>query len=125
MVADLGMTQATAGLLASANYAGYLAGALLAATPVVSGSRRRWLLAGLSVGALTTAAMAWAASTPAFLALRFTGGVASAFGLVFASALVLDRLAGGSRSELSAVHFAGVGTGVAVSAVLAAALGAT
>ena len=48
MVEDLGMTQSTAGVLASANFAGYLAGALLAATSVVAGSRRRWLLAGLT-----------------------------------------------------------------------------
>jgi len=35
MTEALGMTKATAGLLASANFAGYLAGALAAATPVL------------------------------------------------------------------------------------------
>lgn len=119
MIADLGMTKGAAGLLASANFAGYLAGALLAATAVVSGSRRRWLLGGLAVSAVTTGAMAFGSSMPVFLMLRFTGGVASAFGLVFASALVLDRLGAAGRSELSAVHFAGVGVGIAVSALLA------
>ena len=118
MVDDLGMTKATAGVLASANFAGYLAGALLAATSVVAGSRRRWLLAGLAASALTTGAMGLASSTAAFLLLRFIGGVASAFGLVFASALVLDGLAAAARSELSALHFAGVGVGIATSAVL-------
>lgn len=118
MVEDLGMTKSAAGLLASANFAGYLAGALLAATAVVSGSRRRWLLAALAVSALTTGAMAFVSSMPVFLILRFTGGVASAFGLVFASALALDGLAAAGRSELSAVHFAGVGVGIAVSALL-------
>jgi predicted MFS family arabinose efflux permease len=118
MVEDLGMTKGAAGLVASANFAGYLAGALLAATAVVSGSRRRWLLAGLAVSAVTTGAMAFASSMPVFLILRFAGGVASAFGLVFASALALDGLAAAGRSELSAVHFAGVGVGIAVSALL-------
>ena len=118
MIADLGMTAGAAGLLASANFAGYLAGALLAATPIPSGSRRRWLLTSLTVSALTTGAMAFVSSPAAFLFLRFAGGVASAFGLVFASALVLDRLAAAGRSELSAVHFAGVGVGIVVSAVL-------
>jgi predicted MFS family arabinose efflux permease len=120
MVEDLGLTQGTAGLLASANFAGYLAGALLAATRVVQGSRRGWLLAGLTASALTTGAMALPSSTVAFLLLRFAGGVASAFGLVFASALVLDALAEAGRSHLAAVHFAGVGVGVAVSAALTA-----
>jgi predicted MFS family arabinose efflux permease len=122
MVDDLGMTKATAGLLASANFAGYLAGALLAATSVVAGSRRRWLLAGLTASAITTAAMGETASTAAFKVLRFVGGAASAVALVFASALVLDGLAAAARSELSAVHFAGVGVGIAISAVLSSAL---
>jgi predicted MFS family arabinose efflux permease len=124
MVDDLGMTKGAAGLLASANYAGYLVGALLAATPIVAGPRRRWLLAGLTVSALTTGAMALVSSTTAFLVLRLAGGVASAFGLVFASALVLDRLASAGRSELSAVHFAGVGVGIVVSAALASCIAA-
>jgi predicted MFS family arabinose efflux permease len=122
MVEALGMTKAQAGLLASANFVGYLIGALVAAAPALGGSRRRWLLAALTVSALTTAAMAFVSSTAAFLALRFVGGVASAFVLVFASALVLDRLGAAGRPRLSAVHFAGVGAGTALSAVLVSAL---
>ena len=118
MVEDLGMTKASAGVLASANFAGYLAGALLAATSMVAGSRRRWLLAALTASALTTGAMGLVSSTTAFLLLRFVGGVASAVALVFASALVLDGLGAAGRSELSALHFAGVGVGIAISAVL-------
>jgi predicted MFS family arabinose efflux permease len=109
MVEDIGMTHGTAGLLASANFAGYLVGALLAASPILPGSRRRWLLLALTVSTLTTGAMAFASSIMAFLTLRFTGGVASAFALVFASALVLDRLSAAGRADLAAVHFAGVG----------------
>jgi predicted MFS family arabinose efflux permease len=119
MVEDLGMTKGAAGLLASANFAGYLAGALLAATPTLPGPRRRWLIMALTVSSLTTGGMAFVSSGAAFLVLRFTGGVASAFVLVFASALVLDRLSTAGRSRLSAVHFAGVGAGIALSAVLA------
>jgi predicted MFS family arabinose efflux permease len=118
MVEDLGMTKSAAGLLASANYTGYLAGALVAAMPGLPGSRRRWLLVALLVSALTTAAMAVTSSSPAFLLLRFAGGVASAFALVFSSALVLDRIGRGGRPGLSAVHFAGVGTGIAASAMV-------
>lgn len=122
MVEDLGMTKSAAGLLASANFAGYLAGALAAALPALPGSRRRWLISALIASALTTAAMALPSSIAAFLLLRFVGGVASAFGLVFSSALVLDRLSALGRPRLAALHFAGVGTGVAIDAVLAAVL---
>jgi predicted MFS family arabinose efflux permease len=124
MVEDHGMTKGAAGLLASTSFPGYLAGALLSATPAVPGSRRRWLMIALSVSALTTGAMACGSSDVAFLPLRFAGGVASAFVLVFASALVLDRLSGADRSDLSGVHFAGVGAGIALSAVLVSGLAA-
>jgi predicted MFS family arabinose efflux permease len=59
---------------------------------------------------------------PLFLLLRLLAGIASAFALIFSSALVLDRLASGGRGGLSAVHFAGVGSGIAVSAALVAVL---
>jgi len=122
MVADLGMTKSAAGLLASANFAGYLAGALAAALPGVPGSRRRWLIVALTMSALTTAGMAVPSSSAAFLLLRFVGGAASAVALVFSSALVLEQLSAAGRPRLAALHFAGVGTGIAIDAVLAAIL---
>jgi predicted MFS family arabinose efflux permease len=123
MTDALGMTKSAAGLIASANFAGYLAGAAGAATPIIRGSRRRWLLLGLTLSAATTAAMAFVSSIPAFVALRFAGGAGSAFVLVFASALVLDRLKAAGRGNLASVHFAGVGTGIAFSAILVSAVG--
>ena len=122
MVEDLGMTKTMAGALASANFAGYLSGALVAASSAMPGSRRRWLIAALLISAVTTGAMGLLESTAAFFVLRFLGGFASAVVLVFSSALVLDRLSAVGRSKLSAVHFAGVGAGIAASAVLVSAL---
>ena len=122
MSAALGLSKSAAGFIASANFLGYLLGALLAAAPFLPGSRRSGLMVALAASALTTGAMGLASTVPTFVVLRFVGGVASAFGLVFASALVLDRLAAARRSELSAVHFAGVGAGIAASAAIVAAL---
>ncbi|GAB4355316.1 MAG: YbfB/YjiJ family MFS transporter [Kiloniellaceae bacterium] len=124
MVEGLGLSQAEAGIIASANFLGYLLGALAAAKASLPGGRRRWFLVALAISALTTGAMAAEAAVPLFLLLRFASGVASAFVLVFASALVLDRLAAAGRPGLSALHFAGVGVGIAGSAVLVAALAA-
>ena len=120
MVASLGLSKSTAGLIASSNYAGYLIGALLAATPIIKGSRRGWFLGGLALSAATTGLMAVSDSLALFLVLRFVGGVASAFVLVYSSALVLDRLARAGRAGLASVHFAGVGLGIAGSAALMA-----
>ena len=122
MIDALGLSKAQAGLIASANFLGYLIGALLAAMPTLPGSRRLWLLCALTVSSLTTAAMGLSGTIPTFLMLRFVGGAASAFVLIIASTVVLERLARVGRSGLSALHFAGVGSGIAVSAVLVAAM---
>ena len=121
MVEALQLTKGQAGLIASANFIGYLAGALLGALRL-PGSRRRWLLAALAVNAICLAGMGAAATMPPFIALRLIAGAASAFILIFSSALVLDRLAAADRASLSAVHFAGVGSGIALSAILVATL---
>jgi predicted MFS family arabinose efflux permease len=119
---QLGLTPAQAGLIASANYAGYLLGALIGATSWLRGSPKAWLIGGLIASALTTA-MVGLVETPEVLSfVRFLGGVASAFVLVFGSAVVLERLAAAGRGGLSAVHFAGVGAGVALSAVMVSGL---
>src|SRR5260370_29902225 len=121
MVEALQLSKSEAGLIASANFVGYLAGALMATTRL-PGSRRAWLLGALAVNAVGLAAMGLTTSLTLFLLLRLIAGIASAFALIFASALVLDRLAQAGRSGLSAVHFAGVGTGIAASAALVATL---
>ena len=121
----LGLTKPQAGVIASVNFLGYLLGALAAALSTLPGGRRAWLFGALGVSAVTTGAMGLTTSMTIFFGLRFVGGAASAFVLVFASALVLDRLAALGRSGLSAIHFAGVGVGIAVSAILVSGLSAS
>src|SRR5262245_41409597 len=87
MAEGLRLTKGEAGLIASANFVGYLAGALAAASPRLAGRARAWLLMALATSAATTGAMAWPDGMETFLALRFIGGVASAYVLVLASAL--------------------------------------
>src|SRR5580704_9209889 len=111
MIEALGLSKAQAGLIASANFLGYLIGALLAAMPTLPGSRRLWLLCALTVSSLTTGAMGLFETIPMFFVQRFVGGAASAFVLIIASTVVLERLATFGRSGLSALYFAGVGSG--------------
>jgi predicted MFS family arabinose efflux permease len=122
MVEALQLSKSEAGLIASANFIGYLVGALLAAWPGLPGTRRNWLMVGLAANAVALAAMGVTTSFSLFLLLRLVAGIASAFSLIFSSALVLDRLARMGRSPLSALHFAGVGSGIALSAALVAIL---
>ena len=74
MVEALALSKSQAGLIASANFIGYLVGALLAAMRL-AGGRRAWLLGALAINTLCLAAMGLATSMPAFLALRLMGGI--------------------------------------------------
>ena len=121
----LGLSKAEGGFIASANFLGYLLGALGAAKAALPGGRRGWFLLALAASAVTTGAMGISSSMSVLLLLRFAGGVASAFVLVFSSALVLERLAAAGRPGLSALHFGGVGVGIAASAVMVAGLAAS
>ncbi|WP_040617463.1 YbfB/YjiJ family MFS transporter [Roseibium sp. TrichSKD4] len=122
MVDGLNLSADDAGLIASANFLGYLIGALFGAMRGLPGSARSWFLGALFASAATTGLMGTVTSLETFLALRFIGGVASALVLVFSSSLILDRLRTSGKPGLSAVHFAGVGSGIAFSALLIALL---
>ncbi len=117
MVEGLGFDKTGAGLIASANFLGYLLGALAAALPRLPGSRLAWLLGALACVAGTLAAMAGAQDMATLMGLRFACGIASAFVLVFGAGLVLGGLAALGAPALSAIHFGGVGLGIAVSAL--------
>jgi predicted MFS family arabinose efflux permease len=52
------------------------------------------------------------------LLARFVSGIASAFVLVFASALVLERLTASGDAVFASVHFGGVGVGITLSALM-------
>lgn len=117
---DAGLGLAAAGWLATANYAGYLAGALTAtALPTRSVDAIRL---GLFATAITTFAMALEASFTAWVVTRFAAGVASAWVLVHASAWSLSRLAELRRPSLSGLVFAGVGAGIVLAGLICAAL---
>lgn len=122
MAAGLGWSASIAGLVASANFAGYLAGALAVAFGAFSGNPRRWLLVAVACSAITTAAVGLIDGWAPIAALRAAGGFASAMVIVTASTVVLRRLDVAGAAKLSAVHFAGVGFGMAVSAAVVSAL---
>ena len=127
MLADGVIDLPGASWLASANYMGYLLGALLCTfqpwiwrrlkgLPAVSGPT--WVRAGLVATTLLTLGMAlhFAALWPV---LRFAAGVASAFVFVFTSGWCLAQLARRHASALGGVMYAGPGAGIALSGFLA------
>ncbi|MGO8909553.1 MAG: YbfB/YjiJ family MFS transporter [Bradyrhizobium sp.] len=122
MLTGLGWSKSDAGLVASANFLGYFIGALLAGRPFAVARPRPWLLTALAISAVSTAAMALPSDIASFVGLRLVGGAASAFVIVCASTLVLERLSVSGRGSLSAIHFAGVGFGIMISAIAVSAM---
>jgi predicted MFS family arabinose efflux permease len=118
MMESLGLSASDAGSVASANYLGYLLGAIAAAFGWAHRRERAMMLAGLVANAVLAAAMACTTSLPAFLLIRFAAGIASAFVMVFSVTIVFSHLAAAGRNDLQALHFGGVGLGIALSALL-------
>ena len=117
MASALAMNQSTMGIIASANFLGYLIGAILAAKPNLPGNPKHWLLSSLMVSALTTVLSGWFDTATALIFIRFLAGISSAFVLVFASSTVLNVLMATEDGRFSSYHFAGVGLGITVSAL--------
>jgi len=122
MQADAGVTLTDGSWLAFANYLGYLIGAL--ATVWVRIAPYRMVRAGLAATGLLTLAMGLSQGFAAWWLLRFLGGVASAWVLVFAASLVLERLMVAGAPGLFGVVFGGVGAGIAVTGLACLALSA-
>lgn len=127
MLADGTVTLASASWLASANYLGYLVGALLCTfqpwiwrrlgnpPPVRAPAMVR---GGLIATAVLTLGMAlpWPASWPA---LRWAAGVASAFVFVYTSGWCLALLARLHMPSMGALIYTGPGLGIVLSGLVA------
>jgi len=120
MQQDAGLSVPDGGWLASANYLGYLVGALWAVRLRLSA--RTVIRAALAVIAASTLAMALHGGFALWVALRALAGVASAWVLVFVSAWSLERLAALGSLSLGGVVYAGVGAGIVVAGVACLAL---
>lgn len=127
MLADGSTTIAGASWLASANYIGYLVGALLCMVqPWIWQRRPAWprvratamVRLGLAATVLLTLGMAahWPTGWPT---LRFLAGVASALVFVFISGWCLGQLARLGTPEMGAMIYIGPGAGIVISGMVA------
>ena len=118
---DMGLTFAQGGWLATANYLGYLVGALICMAFAPRPVRAiRW---GLICVAVLTVAMALSRSPLLWFAFRFSAGVASAFVLVGVSAWAMPILARCNKGQWSGFVFAGVGIGIVFAGLVGLAAG--
>ena len=121
MTAQAALTPQAAGALATANYVGYLAGALAGtASPRLARSSVAWRVS-LAVLVVSLAAMPLLPNTIGWLVLRTVAGFASAVVFVIAVNSMMDHL----PPHLPGWGFGGVGLGIALSGALVLAMPAT
>ncbi len=112
MQTDFGISLAQGGWLASANYLGYMFGALyvtrLKLTPDAL------LRIGLWLVVLVTAAMGLQANWWGWLLWRLLAGMGSAFVMIGTASLCIARLNAAGKPHHSGLVFAGVGSGIAL-----------
>ncbi|MBP0617634.1 YbfB/YjiJ family MFS transporter [Jiella mangrovi] len=107
-----------AGLIASANFAGYFAGSMLAALASRGLARRIAFQAGLVASVATTILMGFTSDLTVWLVLRTISGIASAFAMISAAGIVADQLAKVGEEGRLAWVFGGVGAGIAASGLV-------
>ena len=117
-----GLSYLAGGWLAAANYAGYIAGTLVAAMTGELARKYRYYRWGLVAAVLSTAAMGLTHDVLLWALLRFVGGMSSSAGMLLGSGLVLDWLMRQRHRPVLGLHFTGLGLGIAVSGLAAAAL---
>lgn len=111
-----------AGLIAAANYLGYLVGALDALRATAPEQARRRLFGGLWAGVAITLTSAWAFGFWPHVALRFAAGVTSAWVLVVLTALAAQVAVQAGRPRLAGLIFTGPSLGVLATGLMALAL---
>jgi predicted MFS family arabinose efflux permease len=116
MTAQTGLSAAAAGGLATANYVGYLAGALAGVLVPRLVRTTVTLRVALVVVVCTLAAMPLTHDVVVWVAIRTLAGFASAVLFVIAVDWMLDHA--GRRSTLTGWGFGGVGVGIALSGAL-------
>ena len=115
MQRDLGMSNVIAGWLASLNYLGYLAGAILCAS-LPRLIRSHYSAVGyLLLSIMTTVAMGGTESALWWGSLRLVSGIASAVLFIIISAEVAGALLRRGYGHWSGAIYSGVGAGIALS----------
>ncbi|MGY5100361.1 YbfB/YjiJ family MFS transporter [Streptomyces sp. 900105245] len=117
MHAQAGLSASTGANLATANYVGYLAGALAGILAPALVRSPALLRAALVVLTGTLTAMSATHDVRLWIALRLLAGAASALVFVIAAASLHGNLRG-HPAHLSGWAFGGVGTGIALSGLL-------
>jgi len=118
MFEQAGLTKVLAGWLATINYAGYMLGALTATLVGNLVVKDRIYRAGLLFAVITTLMMGLSDNPWVWGVSRFVAGFSTAAGLLIGAGLMLNWLIRHHHRSEMGVHFAGIGLGIVLVALL-------
>ena len=124
MITELGLTKTEGGIIASANYFGYLIGSLIPILPIFPKKIRNVFFFSIIICICSIFLMGFIQNVNHFIFVRFIHGVFSAFVLILGTGIILPHIQELGKIFLSTAHFSGVGLGMVFSSILVSILGA-
>ncbi|EIF51611.1 YbfB/YjiJ family MFS transporter [Sulfurovum sp. AR] len=104
-----------AGVLASFNFAGYLAGALFSIFIKDINTKVKYFRIGMVLSILTTLVLATTTNETLWLISRIIAGFGSAMVLIVGGAIVMVKLNFENKTKAMGIHFSGIGFAIVIS----------
>tara|TARA_B100000131_G_scaffold321287_1_gene371591 strand:- start:1625 stop:2782 length:1158 start_codon:yes stop_codon:yes gene_type:complete len=123
MITEIGLTTTQGGLIASANFFGYLIGSLIPILPFFPKKIRNVFFLSIFICILTVFLMGFVQDLNFFIFIRFVHGVFSAFVLILGTSIILPHIQELGKIHLSTAHFSGVGLGMVFSSIVVSLFG--
>ncbi|WP_428023443.1 YbfB/YjiJ family MFS transporter [Arcobacter sp.] len=109
------LTVSFAGILASVNYMGYLAGSIFAVFIKDVYTKVKFFRLGMVISIATTFVLATTHNEILWLISRVIAGFGAAMALVVGSAIVMSKLKIDNKTKAMGIHFSGIGFSILVS----------
>lgn len=109
------LTVRFAGILASVNYMGYLAGSIFAVFIKDIYTKVKFFRLGMVISILTTLVLATTHNETLWIISRVIAGFGAAMALVVGSAIVMSKLKFDNKTKAMGIHFSGIGFSILVS----------
>jgi len=109
------LTVSFAGILASVNYVGYLAGSIFAVFIKDIYTKVKYFRLGMILSILTTLVLATTHNETLWLISRVIAGFGAAMSLVVGSAIVMSKLKIDNKTKAMGIYFSGIGFSILVS----------
>jgi len=116
------LTVSFAGILASVNYVGYLAGSIFSVFIKDVYTKVKFFRLGMILSILTTLVLGTTQNETLWLISRVVAGFGAAMALIVGSAIVMSKLKIDNKTKAMGIHFSGIGFSILVTDLIARAV---